>query len=142
MRINTRILMTFAALMMMSTGILFSFLPGEIWTWLYGSSKMDTSPEILLQIIGALYFAFGMVNWTAKGNLIGGIYARPIAIGNLTHFVIAGLALIKYYFTSPATVLLPVVATYTVLAILFAIVFSRTRCPKSNNDVELLYQYL
>ena len=36
-----------------------------------------------------------MLNWMAKGTLIGGIYNKPIAIGNFTHFTIGGLALIK-----------------------------------------------
>jgi len=124
MRINTRILMTASALIMMGAGIALSFLPGEIWRWLYGEPATGTQhPEILLQIIGALYFAFGMVNWTSKGNLIGGIYGRPIAIGNLTHFIIAGIALVKYYFANPTTVLLPVAVMYAILALLFSIVF-------------------
>ena len=45
-----------------------------------------------MQIIGSLYFALAILNWMSKGSFIGGIYNRPIAIANLTHFVIAGLA--------------------------------------------------
>ena len=51
---------------------------------------------IVLQLLGGLYFGFGMLNWTAKGNLTGGIYSRPVAMGNLTHFVMGGLALLKF----------------------------------------------
>jgi hypothetical protein len=48
-----------------------------------------------MQILGALYFAFGMLNWMTKASLIGGIYNRPLAVSNFTHFFIAGLALVK-----------------------------------------------
>jgi hypothetical protein len=41
-----------------------------------------------------------MLNWMAKGTIIGGIYNRPIAIANLTHFLIGGLALAKLAFNN------------------------------------------
>ena len=76
---------------MMAAGVTLTFLPQEVNTLLAAESA-GTHP-LLLQITGALYFAWGMVNWTAKANLIGGIYGRPIAIGNLSHFIIGALAL-------------------------------------------------
>ena len=36
-----------------------------------------------------------MLNWMARGNIIGGIYSRPVAVGNLIHFAIAALAMVK-----------------------------------------------
>tara|TARA_R110000850_G_scaffold18873_9_gene57913 strand:+ start:969 stop:1307 length:339 start_codon:yes stop_codon:yes gene_type:complete len=50
----------------------------------------------LLQILGALYFGFGMLNWMNKGRPIGGIYNRPVAIANLSHCRI-GLAKRTYF---------------------------------------------
>ena len=38
---------------------------------------------------------FAMLNWMAKGVIIGGIYSRPIVIANLAHFLIGDLELIK-----------------------------------------------
>jgi hypothetical protein len=66
-----------------------------------------------------------MVNWTAKANLIGGIYARPIAIGNLTHFVVGGLALTKNYFSQHDLTILMFAFIYVVFAVLFSIVLFR-----------------
>ena len=60
-----------------------------------------------------------MINWTAKANLIGGIYGRPIAIGNLTHFFIGSMALMK----SGVLFLLPLTIIYSVMAVVFFIVF-------------------
>ena len=36
-----------------------------------------------------------MVNWMAKDSLIGGIYNRPVALGNTLHFLMGALALGK-----------------------------------------------
>lgn len=119
---NTKVLMMVSALTMGIAGIVLSFLPHELLNYLSSTTGTILDP-LILQILGALYFAFAMVNWTAKANLIGGIYARPIAIGNLTHFTIAALALIKGYFSNHEMVILTLSVIYTVFAILFAIVF-------------------
>ena len=71
------------------TGIILSFIPQEVSHFL----SLTESTPIVFQILGALYFGFAMLNWTAKANLIGGIYSRPVAIGNFTHFLIGGLIL-------------------------------------------------
>ena len=65
-----------------------------------------------------------MVNWMAKGSLIGGIYARPVAIGNLTHFTVGALALVKGSASAPPLVL-GVTVVYIIMAISFGIVFFR-----------------
>jgi Na+-driven multidrug efflux pump len=121
---NTKLLMTISALIMGVTGIILSFLPHELITYI-SSTTGTILDALILQVLGALYFAFAMVNWTAKANLIGGIYSRPIAIGNLTHFTIGALALIKGYFSNHEMAILTLSIIYTVFAILFAIVFFR-----------------
>lgn len=81
--------------------------------------------ELILQMAGALYFAFAMVNWTTKTQPVDGIYGRSITIGNLSHFLIGGLALIKAYMTSPLIGILYLAIPYFIFAILFAIVLFR-----------------
>jgi hypothetical protein len=120
---NTKLLMTVSALIMGLTGIMLSFLPHEVLSFLNGSAGTALDP-LIIQLLGALYFAFAMVNWMAKGALIGGIYARPIAIGNFTHFTIGALALVKGY-GSASSFVLGVSIVYIALAILFGIVFFR-----------------
>lgn len=121
---NTKLLMTISALTMGVTGIILSFLPHELLHYLRPTTGTILD-SLILQILGALYFAFAMVNWTAKANLIGGIYSRPIAVGNLAHFTIGALALIKGYFSNHETVVLVLSIIYTVFTILFTIVFFR-----------------
>lgn len=88
---NTKLLMTTSAVILGVTGIVLTFMPAEVSSLL----KFTEPIAIVFQLIGALYFGFAMLNWTAKANLIGGIYSRPVAIGNFTHFLIGGLAFIK-----------------------------------------------
>ena len=85
--------MTSTAVFLAAIGISLTFAPDNIIVL----SGMNNSivPRLILQLLGAAYFALAMLNWMAKGAIIGGIYNRPIAIANLTHFVIGGIALTK-----------------------------------------------
>jgi len=121
-RINTKWIMSTSAMVMGIVGIVLSFMPQEILNYL-GSTNATGIEVVILQVMGALYFAFAMTNWTAKANLIGGIYGRPIAIGNLCHFTMAALALIKVFFRTHQTILLVPVAVYVIFAIAYAWIF-------------------
>ncbi|MEP6703464.1 MAG: hypothetical protein ABJB34_01540 [Acidobacteriota bacterium] len=57
---------------------------------------------VFIQITGALYLGFAVMNWMAKTVFVGGIFARPLAIGYFSHFIIGALALLKYGFNSPS----------------------------------------
>ena len=113
--------MTASALVLGAAGIVLSFLPDEIYL-LINHAPPSRLEAVVLQLLGALYFAFAMINWTARANLIGGIYARPIAIGNFTHFTIAALALLKAYFSGLTIVLAPTVM-YSIFAVAFGVIF-------------------
>lgn len=98
-------------------GIGLSFLPNELATYM----DWKESNSIILQILGALYFGFAMANWMSKGNLIGGIYNRPLAVGNFSHFFIATLVLIKITMRgSQPYGMIAVTIVYSIFAIAFA----------------------
>jgi len=74
-------------------GVAASFFPQEI---LASCGSRPEGPGILLvQITGALYMGFAILNWMARGNLIGGIYSRPVALGNFLHFAVVTVMLLK-----------------------------------------------
>ena len=77
-----------------------------------------------------------LLNWRSKGSFIGGIYNRPIAMANLTHFVIAGLALIKGVLANPSLsyVIWSIAIIYSIFAILFGIVAFKH--PVSENNID------
>ena len=96
---NTKLILTTSAILLAVLGLSLTFAPDEILAALdYNSSKSIT---LIFQLLGALYFSFALVNWNIKDGRIGGIYNRPIALGNFTHFLIGGLALGKAIFSNP-----------------------------------------
>lgn len=102
--VNTKLLMILSALMMGLVGIILTFLPNEIVSFLDQSSTKFFS--IILQLLGATYFGFAMINWMVKENIIGGIYNRPIALGNFIHFFMGGVALLKMVFVNKEIIFL------------------------------------
>ena len=120
---NTKILMTSSALFLGIIGILLSFAPNEITDYLNVEPNIITI--LFLKIMSGLYLGFGILNWMAKGTLIGGIYNRPIAIGNLTHFGVGVIALVKVAsnIQTHSEIIISLTIVYGIFTILFAYVF-------------------
>ncbi len=127
---NTKILMASSALFMAALGVAATFLPQEIIAALGGGGGR-TLP-LLVQVLGATYLGFAMLNWMAKESLIGGIYSRPVSVGNFLHFAIAGIALVKAVVAGErAVAVLVFTAIYVVFAVAFgAVVFGRAKVAK------------
>ena len=118
---NTKYLMIGSALFLGFLGVATSFFPEEIAGKIGLSGAFPTAA--LLQLIGALYLGFGIMNWMAKTVLIGGIYARPLAMGNFMHFLVGGLALAKVASTHSGTIYIWIAALlYAVFALAFGMV--------------------
>jgi hypothetical protein len=110
-----------SALLMAVCGAALLFIPHEILNY-FGTPSAGVS-VLFVQLAGALFFGFAMMNWMAKTVLIGGIYARPLAIGNFTHFFIGALGLIKFAYAAQNSYAVWTFAIiYTIFAILFGIV--------------------
>jgi len=88
---NSKNLMIASSIMTGLLGFAASFFPKEILKNIgIATSEM---PTLFVQITGALYFGFAVMNWMAKTVLIGGIYARPLCMGNFLHFMVAAMHL-------------------------------------------------
>jgi hypothetical protein len=118
MKTYSSFLLSVSAVFMASLGLAATFAPLEL-----AHSLGESGPlfPLLLQVGGALYLGFAMLNSLARTSLIGGIYNRPLLLANLLHFVVAALALVRPAMSASA---LPVVRTAAVLYALFAIGFS------------------
>jgi hypothetical protein len=90
---ETRVLMGLSAAFMAGLGLTASFLPQELLGW--SGSQPGGTAVLAIQAAGALYLGFGMLNWMARTNLIGGIYSRPVALGNFIHFAVVAVVLLK-----------------------------------------------
>ena len=119
---KTKFLMTSSALFCGIIGTLLLFLPIEIAEYL--SIEPTIITILFLKILSAIYFGFGILNWTAKGTLIGGIYNKPIVLGNLLHFAVGAIELIKVIFNIQAhkEIIIFLTVFYVIFALLFAYV--------------------
>jgi len=116
---NTKTLMIISAIFLAVNGFGFTFFPNEISVLLINDDNHIFI--LILQILGALYLGFSILNWMSKTNLIGGIYSKPLLIGNLLHFFTASMALIKL--TSKVETNLQLIFSYTIIYSLFTLFF-------------------
>lgn len=90
---NTKNLMIASVMFWGIMGIGLTFLPEEIYKYL--STDINQTSVLTLQILGSTYLGFAVLNWMSKNNVIGGIYSKPLVVGNLVHFLVSFFALIK-----------------------------------------------
>jgi hypothetical protein len=115
---NTRILMTTNSFVLGFAGMVALFAPQELLAML--SAPVTNPLPVIIQLMGALYFSFALINWAAKGNILGGIYSRPISIGNFSHFTVGTLVLAKHQLSGGANALLfAAMIAYAAFAIVF-----------------------
>ncbi len=118
---NTKYLMIASSIFMGFLGLYATFFPAEILN--YAGVNATVLTTLFVQITGALYLGFALMNWTAKTVLIGGIYSKPLCLGNFLHFTVAGLALLKgTWNNSDLKYILIVTIVYAAFAILFGFV--------------------
>ncbi len=115
-------------------GVALLFVPHEILNY-FGTPSSGIG-VLFVQLAGALCFGFAMMNWMAKTVLIGGIYARPLAVGNFTQFLIGAIGLLKFaYAAQNSYAVWTFAGVYTIFAILFGTVLF-THPLKTNRAAE------
>jgi hypothetical protein len=131
---NTRALLMASSGVMGLAGLAASFAPAE----LLGVLKVSPAEPlpVVIQMLGAAYLGLALANWTAKDSLIGGIYARPLAIGNCVHFIVVALALFKHELRAGFhDALVGVLVVYAIFALGFGwLVFGRGAACKVSAD--------
>ena len=117
---HTRVLMIASAVLMAVIGLAASFKPQAV-LGLHGTVP-DNATVLFVQMAGAVYLGFAMLNWAARGILIGGIYARPVALGNFLHFTMVAITLIQAAIAFGAVELAISAAVFSVFSIWFGLV--------------------
>lgn len=120
--------MALSAIFLAIAGLITSYFPENVLET-HGVVPNNTM-LLLIQMMGALYLGFAVLNWTARGVLIGGIYARPIALGNLLHFAMVGVMLAKAAITHEVTQLATSAVVFSAFAIWFGVVLFRPPVPR------------
>jgi len=117
---KTKLLMMLSAVFLAALGLATSYMPERV-LGMHGTIP-DNATLLLIQMMGALYLGFAILNWTARGVLIGGIYARPLALGNFLHFAMVAVMLTKAAIQFGVIQLASSAFVFSVFAIWFGVV--------------------
>jgi hypothetical protein len=121
---HTKLLTTITAVVLGLAGLVLTFAPQEMLAFCGGQSGWFVL--LIVQVTGALYLGFAMVNWMVRDNLIGGIYSRPVVVGNLIHFAMVALVLVRSLFRGDRSeTSIVAFAVYVILAVWFGLVLLR-----------------
>ena len=105
-------------------GLAASFGPGELLVVAGVTPTGDV--KAFVQVAGALYLGFAILNWLSKDSVIGGIYARPTTLANFLHFFAGGMAVLKAVAGGQASsALWPCAVVYALFAAGFGLVAFR-----------------
>lgn len=117
---KTKWLLSSSAFLMGLIGLSLTFLPEEVSNLL----GTDASPVtlLLLQIVGGLYLGFAILNWFIRSARIGGIYNRPVVLGNLMHCIVVFFALIRQLAEEFTMIVVILTLIYFAFAIWFTLV--------------------
>jgi hypothetical protein len=131
--VKTRLLMMLSAIFLALLGLATSYFPQKVLET-HGTVP-DNATLLLVQMMGALYLGFAILNWTARGVLIGGIYARPLALGNCLHFAMVGVMLARAAISHGVIQLATSAFVFSVFAIWFGVVLFRSpvRAPQADD---------
>ena len=125
--------MSASAAFMGVLGIVASFFSQEILAFV--GATVETQTVLIVQILGALYLGFAFLNWYMRGFVMGGIYNRPLGLGNMLHFAVVSVTLIKATFALDSIAMWAISAAYVVFAVWFGLVlFSSPPTIRSNTD--------
>ena len=125
----TRFLMSASAVVLGAIGVFLLFAP-DAASIAAGVAALPAT-MVIAQLIGVLYLGFAVLNWMSRGNTIGGIYARPLAVANVMHFASGAAVLVKALSRSamPAAFWI-LAAAYVVFALAFSALLWRDPVPR------------
>lgn len=112
--------MVTSALFMAVLGAVASFFPEEILR--YTGTVPAALINSVVQTCGALFLGFAILNWMARGVLVGGIYSRPLALGNFVHFTVVAITLVKVLFELALPMIIGLTIIYSIFALWFGMV--------------------
>jgi hypothetical protein len=92
-RMAGRFILTLSAVALFIGGGACLFAPDELARLLDPTTARGL--PVAIQLLGGSFLGFALMNWMSRRNRIGGIYARPLGIGNLLLFTTGALTLGK-----------------------------------------------
>ena len=100
---STKLLLAGAAVFQGLYGVALLFLP-EALLGLFAVDSLDVrATTFFAQQFGTALLGLAAVNWIARASPVGGIYGRPLVVGNTTFFTANALLLLRHALEHPRT---------------------------------------
>ena len=119
---RSKAILVVSAAVLLTPGLVLNFAPDNVAAWL-GAPALPTV-KIVLQVLAAALLGMGFLNWFSRANMMGGIYGRPLALGNLLLFSISALSMGRGAHGSTILRIAALVATVLALAFAWRIFFA------------------
>ncbi|MGV3762941.1 hypothetical protein [Parapedobacter sp.] len=117
---KTKTMMMAAAGYFILAGLGFTFLPEEIIRFF--GAQANRFLLLIFQLLGATYMGLGMMSWVSRNSLVGGIYNRPLVLGNFLYFLLGAFASVKtamHYSGDPLAIYIPIAVLHIIFALYF-----------------------
>jgi hypothetical protein len=115
-------LLVFSSGIYLVAGVATLFAPQELLS--LGGAVASPLTVSLLQMVGAAFLGFGVLNWMNRSSIVGGIYSRPLVVANFGHTFAGAALLVKAVPRGNGSALGWVaLGIYCVLALLFGVKF-------------------
>lgn len=113
-------LLVFSSAIYLLAGAAALFAPQELLS--LGGAVPGPLTVSLLQMVGAAFLGFGVLNWMSRHSLVGGIYSRPLVVANFGHAFAGAALLVKAVPRGNGSALAwAALGIYCVLALLFGL---------------------
>jgi hypothetical protein len=90
-----------SAMCFVGVGMLLLFAPEEV----RGIERQYTNNSFFIQLFGAAFLGFGVMNWTVRRSLLGGICGKAVIVGNQVHLTVGTLLVVKHVFLAESSVI-------------------------------------
>ena len=131
---KSKIVLTTSALFLGILGVVLDFLPQETAAAL--GLGMEPMAVLLLQVLAAALLGMGFMNWLSRGNPMGGIYSRPLALQNFLFFGVGAIPLDRAVLhLEPKLAVQLAACIFTVFAVAFGwLMFFHDPIPKAQKE--------
>jgi len=131
---KSKIVLTTSAVFLGILGVVLDLLPQETAASL--GLGMEPIAVLILQVLAAALLGMGFMNWLSRGNPMGGIYSRPLALQNFLFFGVGAIPLDRAVFHSDPKLAVQLAAcVFSVFAVAFGwLMFFHDPIPKAQEE--------
>jgi hypothetical protein len=125
--------MTTSALLLLLHGFVLLFAPEMLFRIFYLGG--GSNEPVAAQLAGGALISLGLMNWTGRGLVLGGIYGRVLVYGNFAHSLIGFLIGLRARLGGAGNEYFWIeILLYLIYAVLFGVMLFRGPVPQARES--------